>query len=179
VLVANFKRVAVDTATAERRRIALVPYLEQTVESLRPLTRRRAVEVVVSGETFERTTFPGALAQIVTNFVSNTVEHGARDDGGPTRATLEVVRLDGGRVRITYADDGRGMSEEVRRQAFVPFFSTRRNEGGTGLGLHIVQTLVGDVLHGTLALETTEGDGVRFVIELPAEDADAPPMSRA
>lgn len=178
-LVTNFKRVAVDTATSERRRIALVPYLEQTVESLRPLTRRRAVEVVVRGESFERTTFPGALAQIVTNFVSNTVEHGARDDGRPTHATLDVTRHEDGGVRITYADDGRGMQEEVQRQAFVPFFSTRRSEGGTGLGLHIVQTLVVDVLHGTLALESTGGDGVRFAIELPAEEPDTAAPSRA
>ena len=60
------------------------------------------------------------------------------------------------------------MSDEVARQAFQPFFTTARGGGGMGLGLHIVQSLVADVLRGTIALRTAPGQGVHFEIEFPA-----------
>ena len=59
------------------------------------------------------------------------------------------------------------MTEDVQRQAFDPFFTTRRSEGGTGLGLHIVYNLVTQQLGGRLALESKPGHGTTFRITLP------------
>jgi signal transduction histidine kinase len=59
------------------------------------------------------------------------------------------------------------MSEEVQRRAFEPFFTTRRNRGGTGLGLHIVYNLVTRRLGGSLRLESQPGHGTVFRIRLP------------
>ena len=70
-------------------------------------------------------------------------------------------------VAITFEDDGRGMSEDTRRRAFEPFFTTRRNDGGTGLGLHIVYNLVTHRLGGRITVESEEGAGTRFRIVLP------------
>jgi signal transduction histidine kinase len=68
---------------------------------------------------------------------------------------------------MIFADDGKGMSEEVRRRAFEPFFTTRRGTGGTGLGLHLVYNLVTQVLRGTVACKSAPGQGTQFTIRLP------------
>jgi signal transduction histidine kinase len=68
---------------------------------------------------------------------------------------------------MIFADDGAGMTPEVQRQAFDPFFTTRRNEGGTGLGLHIVYNLVTQQLGGRMMLESRLGQGTTFRIIIP------------
>ena len=72
-------------------------------------------------------------------------------------------------VEILFSDDGRGMSLDVRRKAFDPFFTTRRDQGGTGLGLHIVHTIVTNCLGGRLHLESEPGKGTKVRLVLPRE----------
>ena len=66
-----------------------------------------------------------------------------------------------------FTDDGCGMSADVRRQAFNPFFTTRRHQGCTGLGLHIVYSIVTDRLGGRLDLDSEPGRGTRIELRLP------------
>jgi signal transduction histidine kinase len=101
----------------------------------------------------------------LTNLFLNSVVH-AFPDGRPGNVTVEArqVRDD---VDIFVSDDGVGMSEETQRRAFDPFFTTRRGEGGTGLGLHIIFNLVTQQLGGRLAFESRLGWGTRFRITLP------------
>ncbi|MBV9978578.1 ATP-binding protein, partial [Bradyrhizobium sp.] len=72
-------------------------------------------------------------------------------------------------------DNGAGMSPDVQRQAFDPFFTTRRNEGGTGLGLHIVYNLVTQQLGGRMMLESRLGQGTTFRIMMPRVAKGAAP----
>jgi signal transduction histidine kinase len=70
-------------------------------------------------------------------------------------------------VEILFSDDGCGMSHGVRRKAFDPFFTTRRDQGGTGLGLHIVYNIVTDCLGGRINLDSEPGDGTKIQLVLP------------
>ena len=70
-------------------------------------------------------------------------------------------------AEILFSDDGCGMNLDVRRKAFDPFFTTRRDQGCTGLGLHIVYTIVTNCLGGRVNLDSEPGEGTRLNIILP------------
>jgi signal transduction histidine kinase len=88
-------------------------------------------------------------------------------DGRPGTVDIKVRGADRDNVEIIFADDGCGMSLDVRRRAFDPFFTTRRDQGGTGLGLHIVYSIVTNRLGGRLDLDSEPGRGTRVRILLP------------
>lgn len=68
---------------------------------------------------------------------------------------------------IDYRDDGVGMSEVVRKRNVESFFTTRRNEGGSGLGMHIAFNLVSQRLRGHIEVESAPDKGARFLIDFP------------
>src|ERR1019366_6180667 len=105
--------------------------------------------------------------QVHTNLVHNALPHAFPDKRAGT-LRLSARKLGTEQIEIEFADDGVGMSEEVQRRAFEPFFTTRRNRGGTGLGLHIVYNLVTRRLGGSLRLPPPPDRGTRFPLMLPA-----------
>jgi len=164
-LVLDFKRVSVDHTTEEARTLDLVAHVSRTLASLAPIAKRASLEITVSGAAAKGRTYPGPIAQILTNLLTNTAEHG-RVEGRATHVRVHVAERGAGFL-LVYEDDGRGISKDVATKMFQPFFTTRRGLGGTGLGLHVVATLVRDVLRGTLDVETSEGAGARFVLTFP------------
>jgi signal transduction histidine kinase len=96
------------------------------------------------------------------HLLDNSVRHGA------TRVTLRA-QADGDEVRIDVGDDGAGVSSGNRERVFDPFFTTRRAEGGTGMGLGIVRALL-RAHGGDIALAESDR-GAAFVLKLPAADA--------
>jgi signal transduction histidine kinase len=165
-LVKSFKQVAVDQATDERRRFDLAGYLDEVVTSLRPALRRaqHEVEVLVDGPV-ELDTLPGAIYQALANLVQNSVIHGFGEHrAGHIRIN---ARSEGADCIIDYRDDGAGMAEDVRRRVFEPFYTTRRGQGGSGLGMHIVYNLVTRALRGSIACESQPGQGCRFLLRFP------------
>jgi signal transduction histidine kinase len=109
---------------------------------------------------------PGPYGLVLSNLVLNAVVH-AFPDGRSGTITFEARAFGDSDVEITLSDDGCGMSPQTRRQAFDPFFTTRRHEGATGLGLHIVHSMVVDRLEGRLALTTEPGVGTTVRLILP------------
>ncbi|MCL5051271.1 MAG: HAMP domain-containing histidine kinase, partial [Firmicutes bacterium] len=121
-------------------------------------------------------TIPGAMAQILTNLVTNSIRHGyhpleegEKPQGGQPRGTITVraSRADGGQIRLTFCDDGIGMNETVLDKIFEPFFTTKRNQGGTGLGMPIVYNLVRQQLKGDISVRSKVGEGTCFDLTLP------------
>jgi signal transduction histidine kinase len=178
-LVQSFKQVAVDRSHADRRPFDLRESTDQIVASLRPVLKKSQITLTVdvpAGIIMD--SYPGSYGQVLTNLFLNSVVH-AFPDGRAGSVIVEArqVRDD---VDIFVSDDGVGMSEEIQRRAFDPFFTTRRNEGGTGLGLHIIFNLVTQQLGGRLAFESRLGWGTRFRITLPrVAPGEAPPAQAA
>jgi signal transduction histidine kinase len=178
-LVQSFKQVAVDRSHADRRPFDLRESTDQIVASLRPALKKSQITLTVDVPAgIMMDSYPGSYGQVLTNLFLNSVVH-AFPDGRAGSVIVEArqVRDD---VDIFVSDDGVGMSEEIQRRAFDPFFTTRRNEGGTGLGLHIIFNLVTQQLGGRLAFESRLGWGTRFRITLPrVAPGEAPPAQAA
>ncbi len=170
-LVRSFKQVAVDQASEQRRRIDLARYLDEILLSLKPSLKHRNVEVRIDcADGIILDTYPGALYQIVANLVLNAITH-AYPEGADGVVQIHA-RVDGGQLELRVIDDGCGMDESISRHVFEPFFTTRREQGGSGLGLHIVYNLCTELLGGSVRCESTIGEGSIFILVLPLEAAD-------
>jgi signal transduction histidine kinase len=171
-LIQSFKQVAVDQSSGECRRFNLKAYIDEVLLSLAPKLKNTAHEVSVDcRDNLVIETYPGAIAQIITNFVSNSLLHGY-DPGERGHIHIGVV-ADAGWVTLRYTDDGHGMPKEHLARIFDPFFTTRRGTGGSGLGMHIVYNLATQALSGTIQAASQEGKGVEFVLRFPADSRRA------
>jgi signal transduction histidine kinase len=104
---------------------------------------------------------PSQLHQVLVNLVVNAVQ--AMPEGG--RLTIETLARPG-HVSLIVEDTGIGMSEEVRKKIFIPFFTTKDVDQGTGLGLAVVHGIV-TTHRGSIQVESEVGRGTRFEIQLP------------
>jgi len=100
------------------------------------------------------------LSHLLVNLLMNAAE--AMPEGGTVRVAAEPADS---RVNLTIADEGVGMSPEVRARLFEPFFTTK-GAGGTGLGLWLAATTVRRI-GGTIVTESEPGKGTTFRIEFP------------
>jgi signal transduction histidine kinase len=174
-LVHSFKQVAVDRASGERRAFELKGWIRELLVSLSPVLRRSGHEILVDcPEGIVLDTFPGSLAQVITNLVTNARDH-AYPDGRHGRLTLDVTQTRPDAIRLVFADDGVGIPPEHQAKVFDPFYTTGRERGSTGLGLHIVHNIVTGTLEGRIQLDSTPGAGTRFTIDLPASLGEATP----
>ena len=166
-LIQSFKQVAADRNYSNQRTFDLADLTEQVVMSLRPGLRKRNLTLNVECQPdLIMTSYPGPYGQVLTNLFLNAVAH-AFPDGRPGIVDIKVRESGKDNVEIIFSDDGCGMSLDVRRRAFDPFFTTRRDQGGTGLGLHIVYSIVTNRLGGRLDLDSEPGGGTRIQIILP------------
>ncbi len=174
-LIQSFKQVAADRNVSDRRRFDLGQVTEQVVKGLRFGMRSQNLDVSVECEpNLAMNSYPGPYGQVLTNLVLNSAAH-AFPDGA--RGSVHIAAQASGKdnVEVLFSDDGCGMSPEVKRQVFDPFFTTRRDQGSTGLGLHIVHNIVTNRLGGRINLETKPGAGTRIQIIVPRE----PPLAFA
>ncbi len=165
-LIQSFKQVAVDQASEQMRDFELSDYLEQLVTSLRPEARKLGHNLAVTcPEGIAMTAYPGALAQVLSNLISNALMH-AYAPG--TAGNLRVqVRDQGSTVAIMVEDDGAGIPAENLSRIYDPFFTTKRGSGGSGLGLHIVFNIVHETLKGEITCRSNQDEGTVFTVTLP------------
>lgn len=166
-LIQSFKQVAVDQSTEEQRQVNLKQYLSEILISLKPKLRTTHHQIEIRGdETVSLQTYPGALYQIITNLVINSLTHAySPQDAG---YLLFDIKQEGEEIVLTYTDDGKGIPPENLSKIFEPFFTTKRGHGGTGLGLHIVYNIVTQKLKGTIECESQVDAGTSFIIKLPS-----------
>ena len=175
-LIQSFKQVATDRNHSDQRAFDLGGLTEQIAKSLRPGLGKQQLSLKVECQPdLLMNSYPGPYGQVLTNLFLNSVAH-AFPDGKEGVVDIKVKASGRDHVEVVFSDDGCGMSLDVRRQAFDPFFTTRRDQGGTGLGLHIVHSIVTNCLGGRLHLDSAPGSGTSIQLILPRV---APPAGAA
>jgi signal transduction histidine kinase len=165
--IGSFKQVAVDQTSGQRREFALDDVLRNVVQTMTPQFKRTPYRLRLgkaSGAMMD--SYPGALSQVITNLIENGFRHGlaGQADGA---VDVEVVCLGSDTTEIVVADNGVGIPINVLPRIFQAFFTTKAGSGGSGLGLHIVKSIVCGPLGGQIRAESDEGSGSRFIITLP------------
>jgi len=165
-LIQGFKQVAVDQTSEARRTFELGHYLEEVILSLRPAYKHSPITMEIDcPEKIEMDSYPGALSQIITNMVTNSLHHAFEPDQ-PGKMHIAATSKNNS-VEILFSDNGCGILPEHIGHVFDPFFTTKRGAGGSGLGLNIVYNLVTQTLGGTIELDSSPGKGTTFTISLP------------
>jgi PAS domain S-box-containing protein len=166
-LIQSFKQVAAHRNNTDLRSFDLGDLTEQVAIGLRPALPKHDVTLNVQCEpNLVVNSYPGSYGQVLTNLFLNSIAHAFPNERqGVIKITVSAA--DDDQVEIVFSDDGCGMSPDVRRQAFDPFFTTRRYQGCTGLGLHIVYSIVTDRLGGHLDLDSGPGKGTKIRMVLP------------
>ncbi|MCU0543187.1 MAG: AAA family ATPase [Oscillatoriaceae cyanobacterium Prado104] len=139
---------------------------------------RPAIEVVTDyGKIPEIACFPGQLNQVFMNILANAIDALDESNSGrsyqeiqahPNRITIET-KIEGGGVKIAIADNGPGMSEEVKARIFDHLFTTKAVGKGTGLGLAIARQIIVEKHGGSIDVDSVLGQGTIFTLQLPIE----------
>jgi signal transduction histidine kinase len=165
--ISSFKQIAVDQSSYQRRVFKLAELVQEIGLALSPVLRRAEVQLIdTTPEGLRMDSYPGPLGQVLINLLNNAVVHAFEGrPGGVVRIAAE--RDEPGCLRLRLSDNGRGVAAEHLGRIFDPFFTTRLGSGGSGLGLHIVYTLVTGLLGGRIEVRSVVGAGTEFQIELP------------
>jgi two-component system NtrC family sensor kinase len=147
----------------QKVRVDLNGVVEEGLYFLESRCARNGIAVVraLSPELPEITADASQLRQVFVNLAVNAIQ--AMPGGGTLKVT---TRRSGDRVVLSVEDSGVGMSEQVLKKVFIPFFTTKDVNEGTGLGLPVVHGIA--TSHGgTIHVESSPGQGTRFDMELP------------
>jgi C4-dicarboxylate-specific signal transduction histidine kinase len=175
-IVRSFKQVAVDQTSNRRRLFYLDEVIHENHILLSPRMNKAGITVQVqSPSKLEMNGYPGVVGQVLTNLLENAMLHGySGTSGGGVDIVVDDTHADV--VRITVRDYGKGIAGDALLKVFDPFYTTRMGQGGSGLGLSIVYTLVTHSLAGKIAVESHIGEGTSFVVDLPRK---APELGEA
>ena len=165
-LLQNFKLVATDQTAGQERTFNLNEYLDDVVQSLSPKFRNTGFKLSSKcPENLEMHCDPGALYQVLSNLVMNSLLHGFE---GLLVGEIDILAYQkGNEIVLEYRDSGNGMTRKDLARLYEPFFTTKRGRGGTGLGMHIVYNNVTQTLGGSISCASKPGRGTRFTISVP------------
>ncbi len=196
-LIDSFKQVAVDQSSSQKRTFALKPYLKEVISNLGPQLKQTPHQLsLIGNEHIVICSYPGAIAQIITNLIVNSLTH-AYPNGGSGHLNISFqaqsfhtqaedsqksqaeASTKPSNLQLFYSDDGCGISPNHQAHIFEPFFTTARSKGGSGLGLHLVYNLVTQKLGGKIDCVSSLERGTTFTITVPGSIVVEPAVDAA
>jgi signal transduction histidine kinase len=146
--------------------------MDEILMSMRPKLKKISHKINVNcADNLVIESKAGPINQIMINLVMNSIIHGFEFiDKGQIDINIELV--DDTKVSIEFCDNGKGIPDNLIKRIFDPFVTTKRGQGGSGLGMHLVYNLVTQALNGSISLTSKEGSGVKFNILFPVKKVD-------
>jgi signal transduction histidine kinase len=165
--VDNFKQLALDHISDEKRTFELREIVDECLKSLRPGLRSGSWNIsnnIPGGLVCDG--LPGSIGQVVTIMVQNAIEHGYK---GLNSGDIELrAQRQDKRIELAIADKGAGMEHSIQQRIFEPFFTTTFGQGRSGLGLAIAYRVITTVLAGEVRVDSQTGSGTTFSVRFPA-----------
>lgn len=177
-LISSFKQVAVDQTSEGNRTFEFTQLMDEILLSLKPKLKKlpHQINLHCSNDLLVKTK-AGPINQIMINLIMNSVIHGFEFiEQGQIDIYAELT--DDSKMKILYKDNGKGLPEHLRKRIFDPFVTTKRGQGGSGLGMHLVYNLVTQALNGSISVTSEEQKGVEFEIQFPVKKIDAADMAQ-
>ena len=165
-LVKNFKLVAVDQYSNQKREFELTQYIHEVVSTLHPMLHNHALNIVAE-QTIKLYSYPGAFSQIISLLIENSLMHAFSTT---QNGVMEIqVSQQGNTIHFTFTDNGTTANQDTLDNIFEPFYTTMRSSSCTGLGGHILYNLVTQLLLGSIHCSLSENGGLVFEITMPIE----------
>jgi len=166
-LIKNFKKISVDQSSDDIRSFELNTYIHEIISTLNAEIRHKNIrlDLNLSQNPIQMNSYPGSISQVIINLIQNSILHGYEkgEEGVISISTFQ----DTDKIKLVCTDNGKGVSNEVVDKIFDTFVTTKRNQGGTGLGLNITYNLVNQHLKGSIELDLKYEEGASFVLEFP------------
>ena len=162
--VENFKMVSSDFLIQESVSVDVGDEIEKIIGSYNQDLIENGIKYKIEGSShLFFTVYPNLFMQILSNLIENAIIHAFSESSGNI-----VIRykMDGSNLILEYKDDGAGMEKDVIKHLFEPFYTTRRGEGRTGLGMLIIYNII-QKSGGEIDVKSTPGVGTSYVIRLP------------
>ncbi|TDF34576.1 HAMP domain-containing protein [Alteromonadaceae bacterium M269] len=178
-LISSFKQVAVDQTNEVKRTFSFEQLMNEILLSLRPRLKKHQHKIQLHYDPdLIIESKAGPINQIIINLIMNSVIHGFE---GMESGTIDIhaTMLGSSKLNIVYKDDGKGIPENLRKRIFDPFVTTKRGQGGSGLGMHLVYNLVTQGLNGSISINSTDHSGVEFQIIFPVEQKSALELAKS
>lgn len=145
--------------------VMLHTLLNEVKTMLGAVLKQYEIEIIIQCDaSISLYTYGRELLQVVMNIVTNAKDVLKKQEG-IKEVLIDVYQI-GEEIEIVIFNNGTHIDEAIKKKIFEPYFTTKSNSGGTGLGLYMVKTIVDKHIQGNIAVENVE-DGVEFRIVLP------------
>jgi signal transduction histidine kinase len=152
--------------SVEFKNIDLKRISENAIETLQPVLKKKDIEIITEfGD--DRSMIFGDAYQIEQVFV-NLINNASDSISKSGEIKIEISKAQE-KIKIVVSDNGEGIKPEILDQIFHPFFTTKEDDKGTGLGLYIIKNIV-EHHKGSIKCESELGKGTKFVILLEGVD---------
>jgi len=168
-IIRSFKNISISQSDIQKEMINLRELIEDVTSSIELIDKSKKITVDLQvDESIVFFSHKGYLTQILSNLIQNSIYHGFhnRDTG-----TINISSsLEDNLLCIEYSDDGKGIPEDLSSEVFKLYYTSAKERGGSGLGLHIIKTIVHAYLNGTIELAHNNKPGAMFKITFPIEE---------
>lgn len=166
-LINNFKQIAVDQSSEEKRNIKVEQHLDDILISFMAKLNQSDHRVTINCKSdLHIECYAGSFTQIFTHLILNSLMHGF-ENKQQGEIIIDINESDTHQLIINFQDNGVGIPIEDQKRIFDPFFTTKRGQGGTGLGLHIVHNIICQQMKGNIQVVSEPNQGTHFTILLP------------